>query len=322
MKVNLQTASTKLKVFLLNGRDAFLYFLKRSTIPAKFHFSERNVIILKKTAMILLLLLLAASCAESLPVYESGLPPILVQGAMNVETDRLISALDDPKPYTIGHWNYTAGTIDGYPVVVSVMRCGTVNATAATVLAIETFKPCAVIQQGTAGAHDPDLRRGDIVIASDCFNVGAWKSSPSSEDEGVDYRAIELLSVNFYDEYDSVSQDTAFLPSDKKLTDLAFSLKEKHKGGKVVSGRIATSNTWENRIDRVKFLHEKFDSSCEEMECFAAASICRIYGVPFLGVRIISNSVLTGENFIPETGRDCQDFVIELLRHYIKEMKK
>ena len=276
---------------------------------------------MRKTAIILAVLLCFANCAESLPEYESEAHPILIQGAMKIETDILISALDESHDVTIGHWRYVAGKIGGYPAVVSVTRCGVVNASASTVLAIETFKPCAVINQGTAGGHDPDLRRGDIVIASDCFNASACKSLPAKEGEGADYHNITLLDVNFYDEYEN-GEEITFLPADEKLKASALAVKEKYSGGKIVEGRIATSDTWENRVDRIKFLHEKFGSSCEEMETFAAAKVCRVYGVPFLGVRIISNSALTGEGFVPELGHDCQKFVIEIVKNYVKEMNR
>ena len=273
---------------------------------------------MKKTAIIFAVLLCFANCAESLPVYESELPPVLIQGAMKIETDILISALDDSHDINIAHWRYVAGKIGGYPVVVSVTRCGGANASVSTALAIETFRPCAVINQGTAGGHDPDLRRGDIVIASDCFNASAWKALPSAKGEGVDYRNKNLLDVNFYDEYEN-GEEITFLPADEKLKASALAVKGKYSGGKIAEGRIATYDAWENRIDNILFLHEKFGSSCEEMETFAVAKTCRVYGVPFLGVRIISNSALTGEGFIPELGHDCQKFVIEIVKNYVKE---
>lgn len=277
--------------------------------------------IVKKLLAALLFLISVVQASFALPVYESAKPPVLIQGAMDSETDRLISALDEPTPYTIAHWKFFAGHIDGYPVVVSVTRCGGINASASTVLAIETFRPCAVINQGTAGAHDPDLRRGDIVIASDCFNASAWKARPSSKDQGVNYREINLLNLNFYDEYES-GNDITFIPVDENLKASALSVQGRYSEGKVIEGRVATSDSWENRIDRILFLHEQFGSSCEEMETFAVAKTCRVYGVPFLGVRVISNSALNGEAFDPKTGGYCQDFVIEIVKHYTEELKR
>ena len=134
---------------------------------------------MKRIFAALLLLMSIVQSSFALPVYESTKPRLLVQGAMNSETGRLISALDEPVSCDIAHWRFFAGKIDSYPVVVSITRCGMVNASASTALALETFRPCAVINQGTAGAHDPELRRGDIVIASDCFNSSAWRALPA-----------------------------------------------------------------------------------------------------------------------------------------------
>ncbi|MBR0258610.1 MAG: hypothetical protein IJQ58_12795, partial [Synergistaceae bacterium] len=95
---------------------------------------------MKKAVIIFTVLLCFVSSAVSLPVYNSEFPPIVIQGAMKIETDVLISVLDESHDYTIGHWNYTTGKINGYPVVVSLTHCGTDNAAASTALAIETFR--------------------------------------------------------------------------------------------------------------------------------------------------------------------------------------
>ncbi|MBQ3446125.1 MAG: DnaD domain protein, partial [Synergistaceae bacterium] len=49
---------------------------------------------MKKVLAALLLLMAIVEASFALPVYESAKPPVLVQGAMNSETDRLISAHD------------------------------------------------------------------------------------------------------------------------------------------------------------------------------------------------------------------------------------
>lgn len=50
--------------------------------------------------------------------------PILVQGAMDIETTTLINALDNKKETTMGSWTFWQGTIAGYPVVVSRTEVG------------------------------------------------------------------------------------------------------------------------------------------------------------------------------------------------------
>src|SRR5262245_41553199 len=83
--------------------------------------------------------------------------PVLVQGALPREVDRLAARLSDAKQEQIGGWTFWSGTLDGYPVVVSKTLTGLANAAAATVLAAERHRPIAIINQGTAGGHDPSL---------------------------------------------------------------------------------------------------------------------------------------------------------------------
>ncbi len=93
-------------------------------------------------------------------------------GAMDVEVETLVAALKDKQVLTVGSWTYWQGTLSGYPVVVSRTEVGLANAAAATTLAMERFQPRLVINQGTAGGHDPALHRGDIVIGTKSFNMG------------------------------------------------------------------------------------------------------------------------------------------------------
>ena len=278
-----------------------------------------------KRKFLLVFVCLLCSCSAFANVeYKSDVPPILVQGAMIVETDFLISSLESPVSYKIREWDFTAGKIDGYPVVISKTESGVINATAATILGIENFKPVAVINQGTAGGHDPKLHTGDIVLSEKTFSGSSWRSGYKAEGEGVDYKNIEMLPKDFYyddEKRERKNEDDIYLYSDKKLINIAESLKDSYTEGKVVKGVILTANSWESQIDRILFLHEKFGSSCEEMENYAAASICQDYGIPFLGIRILSNTALHNENFKPETGLTCQKFVLEFLREYIKTIK-
>ena len=46
----------------------------------------------------------------------------------------------------------------------------------APALAIDRYHPIAIINQGTAGGHDPNLRVGDIVIGTSAVSLGAFKT--------------------------------------------------------------------------------------------------------------------------------------------------
>ena len=87
---------------------------------------------------------------------------------MEVECNQLISRLTAAEQIEIDGWMYYAGLLEGIPTVVAHTRIGMVNASASTLLGISRFHPCAVINQGTAGAHDPKIVKCDIVVAKRC----------------------------------------------------------------------------------------------------------------------------------------------------------
>jgi len=95
---------------------------------------------------------------------KQKLQPIVIQGALPVESERMASKLENKTVEQIGGWTFWKGTYNGYPMIISKTRMGMSNSAAATALAIERYKPIAIINQGTAGGHDPDLHVYDIVL--------------------------------------------------------------------------------------------------------------------------------------------------------------
>ena len=115
-----------------------------------------------------------------------SLPPVLIQGAMDMEVQTLIAALDNREEVTFGSWTFWKGTLENYPVIISRTEVGLANAAASTTLAIEHFKPGYIINQGTSGGHDPALVRGDIVIGESSFNMGSYKMDYAAKGQGIE----------------------------------------------------------------------------------------------------------------------------------------
>ena len=63
-------------------------------------------------------------------------------------------------------------------------------------------------------------------------------------------------------------------------------------------------------------LREQAGEDCEDMESLAAYRICQRFGVPCLGLRVISNNELTGEVYRRTVGEDLQDFILAVLDHW------
>ena len=250
--------------------------------------------------------------------YKSDKRPILLQGAMDIEMQDMVKTLTDTTEYTIGQWYYVAGQLDGYPVVVSRTEQGLANAGASTALAMEYFNPVAVINQGTSGGHDPELHTFDIVLGETTVPSAAWMTEASAKGTGVDYKAMTMNGVYAYDKNQKTFVKEVKYPGDETLLNCAQAVAETYNKGKVVKGVISSSDEWNNQIDRMLFLHELNGSSCEEMESNSVAQVCKTYNVPYLGIRILSNTGIYGEDFNPETGSACQEYVLNVAKNYIQ----
>lgn len=242
---------------------------------------------------------------------------VLIEGAMDVETDYIIARLDDKETVTIGKWLFVSGRYQNRKIVTVATHWGMANAAAVTALAAERFAPCAVISQGTAGGHDPALKNYDIVIATKTVNESAWKTEYAAKGEGADYRALKKLGVFAYDKLQKKFTQEVYHATDEKLFRAATEAGKNYRRGKIVSGIIGTADSWNVQADRILFLREFYGSLCEEMEGDAVAQICQTYDIPFIDIRIISNTVFDGDvDWDTASGEACQELVLNTIINY------
>ena len=183
--------------------------------------------------------------------------PILVQGAMDIETSTLVEALDDAKETTVGSWTFWQGEIDGYPVVVSRTEVGLANAAASTTIAIEHFNPKYIINQGTSGGHDPELYRGDIVVGEASFNMGSYKSEFTEKGNGIDPTKWQNFDVTMRLRENGEFVEHKQFKADPALVETALSLSEEYKKGKVAKGLIGSADEWNREVDRINWFMKR-----------------------------------------------------------------
>ncbi|SDC18813.1 adenosylhomocysteine nucleosidase [Acinetobacter boissieri] len=246
--------------------------------------------------------------------------PVVIQGALDIETDRMISQLKGVKTKTYGGWQFWEGTYQGYPIVISRTLMGMSNAAAATTLAIEHYHPKAIINQGTAGGHDPELKVFDIVLGKESENIGAFITDKKVLGEGSNsltwHKSFNLLPKN-----NTPEEEIRHLrfEGDSKLLAAANSLKSTYTQGKVVEGVIGSADVWNNELDRIQYFHQNYKTSVEEMETASAAQVASLYKVPFLGIRVLSNNLTNNGNYNPGTGAACQDYVLNVAKAYLAQ---
>lgn len=238
---------------------------------------------------------------------------ILVQGAMDIETEYLIKALSNPVKEQIASWTFWKGEIGNKTVIVSRTEIGITNASAATTIGIMKYSPNLIINQGTSGGHDPKLHAGDIVLAEKIINIGAVRTErkeygiPADDKDGIFFEDVQRIRDS-----KGNTVDYPYFSSEKKIIDIAKKID--YKNGKIVVGTIGTADQWNRELERIKFIHERYNTSAEEMETVAAAQVAKAFNIPFMGIRILSNTDIHNEDFNPQTAIWCQEYTVELIK--------
>lgn len=249
----------------------------------------------------------------------TSLQPIVIQGALPIETESLAAKLDNTTTETIGGWKFWKGTYHGYPVIISKTRMGMSNSAAATAIAITRYNPIAIINQGTAGGHDPALNVYDIVVGKYTTNISAFRTPKLALGEGSNaLNWNEAFDVLPDDESDPEPIAMRKFEGDAELISAAHKAESHYKKGKVVEGTIGSADVWNNELDRISFFHTNYGTSVEEMEGASVAQIATQFHVPFIGIRVLSNNITNGGSYDPGTGDACQEFVLDVVVEYMK----
>jgi adenosylhomocysteine nucleosidase len=268
----------------------------------------------------LAVVLLIAGCAPT-PAAR----PLVLQGAMDVEIRKLATVLERPREEHVAGWTFWIGEIDGYPVVVSKTLKGLANAAAATAIAAEHFHPTAIINQGTAGGHQPDLHVYDIVLGDESVNLGSFKTGFRERGRGselAEWRPLDLMRSDGSAAQDPNARVMRRFAGDAALLAAARQVRDRYQKGRVVDGVIGSSEIWNSELDRIQSFHDQFGTTAEEMETASAAQIAGLFQVPFLGIRVVSNNITNGGGYEPGTGEACQDFVYQVVKAYVHERVK
>ncbi|MBC2870111.1 5'-methylthioadenosine/S-adenosylhomocysteine nucleosidase [Bittarella massiliensis] len=222
--------------------------------------------------------------------------PILIQGAMPVEVAALREALEGREDQTLHGFSFSTGTVEGHPLVVSETQIGTLNAALSTAVGIGAYAPRAVINQGLAGAHVEELAVGDLVVGTATVALHGMQSPARAAGEGC---------APFDWVFDPRSVP---IPSDEALLRHFAQVPWPH--GRAVAGVLGSGDLFSREIDRIRWMQEKKGELCEEMESVGTYECCRRFGVPCIGVRVISNNELTGEPFTDLVAGDLQRWLL------------
>jgi adenosylhomocysteine nucleosidase len=167
--------------------------------------------------------------------------------------------------------DFIEGSFCGKAIVVCKSGVGKVNAAMCTQALIDFFAVDAVIFTGVAGALDPALNIGDIVISSDCMQ----------HDMDVSALGFPRGIIPF--------QETSVFTADPLLSTFAFEASTKLFGEKARLGRVLSGDQFIADRDKVNELFKEWSGVCTEMEGAATAQVCVTNGIAFVIIRSMSD---------------------------------
>ncbi len=242
---------------------------------------------------------------------SSDAADLVVQGAVDSELQPLLAALEGRETIQIAAWTFWRGRMGGKRVVVSRTEVGPINAAAATTLAIVNFRPKLIINQGTAGATDPDLKVFDIVVGSATVDYGAFRSAHAEAGGGVDLARWapmpHRLRLDGKDriEFKSFAGDATVLEA---------ALAAANPRGRVIKGIIGSAYEFNREVDRLTWIRKTYGAVSEDMESAYAAGVAAGFGTRFAAIRIISDSDFRDAVFQPVAGEHCAAFVVTVIK--------
>jgi adenosylhomocysteine nucleosidase len=212
---------------------------------------------------------------------------VLLAGATDAELRPLLERLTGAHVEKQAAWTFWLGTLAGRKVVLTRTEGDPLNAVAATTLAIRRYGPRLIVTFGSARAHDPSLRAGDVVVSEKFVAFDGMESPFRPEGGGSDALAWTTLPHLLMTPGEKEVPAVTF-PADAGALAVARSLRA--TSGRVVVGVLGSANQVNREADRIARLRAQWGTSCEDGESAHIAGCAQLLGVPVVGWRVIDGA--------------------------------
>lgn len=197
---------------------------------------------------------------------------------------------------SIYEYKMVIGNINNREYILVRSGVGKVNAARTTQILIDKFDVKYIINVGSAGAINDNLKIGDIVVGSRLvqhdFDVTA-----------------------FGHEKGYISEIGKFFESDSKLIKKSKDIKIENIN--IVIGTIASGDIFCTNIEMKDRIRKEFNADCIEMEGAAIAQVCYLSKIPFIIIRSISDipnqkNQIDFSKYIKVASKNCAEFIKQI----------
>jgi adenosylhomocysteine nucleosidase len=232
---------------------------------------------------------------------------------MEDEVVFLRGLLEDGKAAETGDFKFFSGKLEGKPA--ALLRCGIgkVNAAVGCALLINTYKPDFVINTGSAGGignfGGEAMRIGDVIISS-----------------GLVYHDADVTAFNYAP--GQIPGQPPVFPVDEALIARAERAVNELKAEQALPanmnycrGLIGSGDVFMHEAESIAKVRRLFpEIQAVEMESAAIAHCCRLFSVPALIIRSLSDiagteSPVSFNEFLPVAAKHSAEIVRRIIRN-------
>lgn len=221
--------------------------------------------------------------------------------AMQEELEEILKIMEETKKKEIYDITYIEGKIGENNIIITLSGIGKVNAARTTQILIDKLNVECIINVGSAGALNPILNIGDIVIGNKLiqhdFDITAFN-----------HKKGYITGVGDYLE---CNED--LVEKFEKITN-----NMENKEYKTITGIIASGDIFCTEINMKNKIYSKFNAECVEMEGAAIAQVAYLCNIPFIVIRSISdspngNNAIVFDEFVKLASSRCAKILKEFL---------
>lgn len=163
---------------------------------------------------------------------------------------------------------FYSGEVEGIPIVTLFSGVCKTNAAIATQILIDTYGCNSIINAGTAGGMNQEIKLFDTIIST----------------ESAYWDVFEGILTEFHP-----WMKTIYFKADKDLIDLAKGIVSKNEFSNIYFGRMISGETFIGDKYRNE-INTNFSPLCVDMETASVAHVCYVNKIPYIAVRTITDT--------------------------------
>ncbi len=223
---------------------------------------------------------------------------IAIMGAMPEEIAPILEKIGEYTTTKYAHNTYYEGKYAGHDLVIAYSKIGKVFSTLTAASLIEKFGAQMLLFSGVAGGINPELRIGDLIVATALCQH-------------------DLDITAFGHPHGYVPEGSQFIQAEEKLIAVANRV-AKEMDITLKEGIIATGDQFVHSQDRKNWIETTFKADALEMEGTSVAVVCEALEVPFLILRAISDTAdmdasFNFDEFLESSAQESAVFILKIL---------